>query len=364
MRTLNAKNERIKHRYYAWERGARGKSEASIDAIAKAIQRFEEFNNYRDFATFRFEQAESFKAHLFTQANARTGEPLSKSTIHSTCCALKTFFLWLAREPGYRSKLNDTEYFRVSLKDARIATAKRSPRFPTEEQILLALLAMPTETEIQRRDQALFACIYLISARDGAAVSLSLGDIDLEASSVHQDARHVRTKFSKSYTSRFFPVDERFVTIFVSWITYTRMEKNFEPNEPVFPATEMGRGLDNCLGPQGLSRTFWKTTGPARKVFREAFTRVGLPYFNPHSFRHAIAHLGQKLCRTDAERKAWSQNMGHEHVKTTMNSYGPMDTSHQLEIMKGIASQKKGGFNPEALNEFLDAWWEEKKKGI
>ena len=81
----------------------------------------------------------------------------------------------------------------------------------------------------------------------------------------------------------------------------------------------------------------WATTAPVRQIFRDAFAAVGLPYHNPHSFRHTLAHLGEKRCKTPEEFKAWSQNLGHENVLTTFTSYGGVHTYRQGEIIKGLA---------------------------
>jgi integrase len=67
----------------------------------------------------------------------------------------------------------------------------------------------------------------------------------------------------------------------------------------------------------GLDRKHWSSAGPIRIMFKQAFVSVGLPYFNPHSFRKTLAFLGGRRCRTPEEYKAWSQNLGHEHVLTT-----------------------------------------------
>ena len=37
----NAENERIKRRYFAFLKQAKGQSESSVDAVAKALARFE-----------------------------------------------------------------------------------------------------------------------------------------------------------------------------------------------------------------------------------------------------------------------------------------------------------------------------------
>ncbi|MFT7389645.1 MAG: integrase/recombinase XerD [Candidatus Endobugula sp.] len=61
-----------------------------------------------------------------------------------------------------------------------------------------------------------------------------------------------------------------------------------------------------------------------------------LPYFNPHSFRNTLAALGEKLCQSPEEFKAWSQNLGHEGVLTTFNSYGEVPESRQADIFKQL----------------------------
>ena len=76
------------------------------------------------------------------------------------------------------------------------------------------------------------------------------------------------------------------------------------------------------LKSSGLEREHWSSASPIRTIFREAFERAGLPYFNPHSFRNTLVRLGQDVCKSPEEFKAWSQNLGHEKVLTTFISYG------------------------------------------
>ena len=100
---------------------------------------------------------------------------------------------------------SDAEYFNLSEKDARVATASREQPTPTLEQAKHAISTMPADTEIQRRDRALVAFILLTGARDRAVASMKLKHVDLAADCVHQDAREVRTKFSKTFTTTSSP---------------------------------------------------------------------------------------------------------------------------------------------------------------
>jgi integrase len=106
MKTHNPQNERIKRAYFTYLVEARGYSEATLDGVAKAINRFETYTRFRDFKTFHIEQAKGFKASLAEQISARTKDPLSKATLHVTLGALKQFFMWLAGQLGYKSKIS------------------------------------------------------------------------------------------------------------------------------------------------------------------------------------------------------------------------------------------------------------------
>lgn len=84
MKTHNAENERIKRRYFTYLKEARRQSEATIDAVAKSLTRFEEHTKRRDFKAFHYQQAVAFKNFLAEQNGARSGEKLSKATLHAT----------------------------------------------------------------------------------------------------------------------------------------------------------------------------------------------------------------------------------------------------------------------------------------
>ena len=112
----NPSNARIKRDYFAYLKEAKRRNEASIDAVAKALVRFEEASGHKDFKTFRREQAVAFKRKLDNQPAVRTGKPLSRATVHSMLSALRAFFVWLAGQPGYKSRLNyvDADYFNLA----------------------------------------------------------------------------------------------------------------------------------------------------------------------------------------------------------------------------------------------------------
>lgn len=340
MRTHCPANERIKREYLVYLKEAQRYSEPTIDSVATAIARFEQYNSYKDFKRFHIQQAVAFKKKLAAQTNAATGKSLSLATQRGTLNALRSFFIWLAAQTGYKSRFTyaDADYFNLSEKDNRAAQSHSQRPFPSLEQAQHAIRAMPSSTAIEQRDRALVAFTLMTGCRDGALVSLKLKHVDLKNQLVKFDAREVETKFSKSFETYFMPVGEDVRSIFVDWVSFLTTEHLWAPTDPLFPKTLMDFDTGEGFRVAGLAREHWTTANAVRRIFRDAFERSGLPYFHPHSFRHTLAQLGEQVCRSPEEFKAWSQNLGHEQVMTTFNSYGKVSAPRQAEIIRQLGT--------------------------
>jgi integrase/recombinase XerD len=350
MNRSNAENVRLKRDYFAHLKGPGRHSEASIDAVAKALSRFESYTRNKAFKTFRKEQAIGFTAHLSQEVNKRTGEPLSKATLLATLNALKAFFTWLSQQRGFKSKFTyiDAEYFALSLKDTAIAKAARGRPVPSIEQIRHVALTMPSGTDVEKRDRALVALAVMTGARDDALASLRLRHVDIEAGLIQQDAREVRTKFSKTFPTYFVPLGDDIQEIFEEWVRHLQEVLLWGPDDPLFPRTRVVTGFDWRFETNGLERVGWQTSAPIRAIFRKAFEAAGVPYFNPHSFRHALTRHGQTICVTLEDHKAFSQNLGHSSIKTTEIHYGEIPPERQGQLIRGL--RKKGTTDPTALS--------------
>ncbi len=343
MKTHHPENVRIKRQYFNYLRNARGQSESSIDAVAKAIARFEDYNNMRSFKAFNHNQAVAFKNHLAKQYGRRSAKTLSKATLHATLANLKRFFQWLSGQPGFKSRFqySDAEYFNMTDNDVRTATARREQKSPTLNQIKHVISQMPTNDEIQKRNRALLAFTLLTGARDGAIASMKLKHVDLQTGCVVQDARQVKTKFGKTFTTYFFPVGDWVVEIVEEWVTFLREQKLWGNEDALFPSTMVAyNDSTHQFEAAGLNTVGWSSANPVRTIFRNAFETAGLPYFNPHSFRNTLVRLGEEVCGTPEDFKAWSQNLGHDKVLTTFTSYGEVAPQRQSEILKELALPK------------------------
>jgi site-specific recombinase XerD len=353
MSKYSAENERVKREYFAYLKEAKRHSEPTVDAAAKALHRFEEYTGYKGFKAFRTEQAIAFKKHLAEQRALQSGEKLSKATLYATLTQLKRFFYWLAGQPGYKSRLrySDADYFHLSDKDTRVATAQREKKAPTLEQIKHVIRTLPVGTEIELRNRALLAFTLLTGARDSAIASMKLKHVDLTVGCVHQDARDVKTKFSKTFTTYFFPVGEEIRSIVEEWVHHLKEEKLWGNEDPIFSATKVVVTASHQFEAAGLEKAHWATASPIRTIFREAFEHAGLSYFNPHTFRNALVRLGEEVCKTPEQFKAWSQNLGHEKVLTTFLSYGEVATQRQGNIIRELATTQK---EPSSADKILE----------
>lgn len=336
MTKRNVDNLRIKRKYLLWLKDAKGFSEASIDKAAAAISTYERFHQGKDFRTFHSERARAFKRYLSKAKNARTGSPLSPSTVNAILRELKAFFHWLADQIGYKSKIShsDADYLTPDRKSEAARRGNLWKPHPSPEQARQLLDQMPTETVIQRRDRAFVAFLFLTGSRVGAAISLKLGHVDLQNACVPFDGRSVNTKFGKSFTTAFFPFGGSGEQIVRDWIAELRSEHLFSDADPLFPKTDIGVGASRSFEVLGIGREPWASPSSAARIFKKAFEDAGLPPFSPHRVRDTLTELAKDYCRNPEEIKAWSQNFGHEHALTTFRSYGSVAPGRQIELFE------------------------------
>lgn len=331
-------NERIKHDYATYLRHAKGQDESSIDKARAAIRRFEESTKFKPFKKFHRQQAADFKAYLDKQKTGNTGKPLGVSTVDATLRLVKWFFHWLVSRAGFRRVLTyaDVDYFNNTRKAGRVAHTQRAVPYPSMQQAAHAFQAMPFETEFQKRDKALFAFFLLTGARDGAVASLKIKHVNVALGHVFQDAREVNTKAAKTIHCQFFPVGAAYRDCFTAWMAFLRDVKMFGPEDALFPKARVGVVEGQGFANLGLAREGFANAAKLNMIIRGAFSAVQMPEYTPHSFRKTLGHLGSELCKGPEEFKAWSMNLGHENVATTINSYLPVTTERQMELIRGM----------------------------
>lgn len=335
----NPNNDRIKRDYLIYLKEARQRAPATVEQVRQAIDRLEAYTTFKDFGSFNKEQALGFKRALLASKAQRSGKPISTATAHHTLQALQEFLAWLHGRPGYRRRIDlpDIAYLKLSAKDERIARVTTPKSYPSLEQYRAALSQMPGGTDIEQRDRAVMALLLLTGMRDAAIVGLKLKHISIERGHVFQDPREVKTKFSKPIETFFFPVGDDLREIVAGWVRFLTIEKLFGPADPLFPKTLVQPDKDGSFAPHGLSREHWADASPVRAIFKAAFARVGLSYSKPHTVRDTLTRLAYQLKLSPEQLKAWSQNMGHSSVLTTLQGYGYVSSERQGEILTELS---------------------------
>jgi integrase len=181
--------------------------------------------------------------------------------------------------------------------------------------------------------------------------SLSLSDLDVTKTPplVRQESDRVQTKFSKSINTYFYPLGDDLKDIVLQWIEELRTVPSLRPKQSCFPPNEDRQGDDMSFQVAGIEPAHWSDASPVRTIFKEAFTRAGIPYFPPHSFRHTLGHLMQAACRTPEQMRAWSKNLGHENISTTLTSYGKIDPNSGCAMIHRVSNpslDQRGGLGP------------------
>jgi hypothetical protein len=145
------RNEKLKRAYFhRLEKGPKGFSKASIQAVEKAIWKWEDFTKHADYAAFNEKLACGFKAWLAQRKSAHTDAALALGTQYHTLRHLREFFGWVAEYPGYKSKIDpqDVQFLSLSKKETRIAITPKMQEYPPLDYVIKLCQSIEVKTEV------------------------------------------------------------------------------------------------------------------------------------------------------------------------------------------------------------------------
>ena len=330
-------NEIVKLKHYEYLQHADAKAESTIRRAEKAIDQYEKFTRRADFRTFNMDDALRFKKHLENSV-------ATDSSAVSTLSLLRYFFKWLSQQPGYRKSINPShaDFFKLTNRATRAAKSQIEKPFPNLVQVIAAISAMPAKTDVEIRDRAILTTVAITGIRVDALISLKLKHFDLKRMLFIQDPSEVSTKFRKLINTFVFPLDRDLERIVLDWIDHLQKIPSVTPDSPLFPKVDIGLNDEGCFSNLGLSLEHWATTTPIRKIFKTAFSSIGEAYYNPHSFRKMIVSEAYRRKLPANELKAWSQNLGHEEMLTTLTSYGKIPLQEQEILIRNARNGNAG----------------------
>lgn len=312
---------------------AHGLNEKTIDAALRHIRQFEEATGNVDFSQVSRDEIIAYKDII--RAKAEEEGSLSASTVVHSLGTLKAFFSWLSKQPSFGKMPRDLpDYFTPPKRLVKIANAATEKYVPSVDEIRTLIAAAPINTIQQRRDRAMIAFLYLTGVRDGALITLRIKHVNISRKMVFQDAKEVATKASKTMRTAWFPVGEDIETIVVDWLAELR-NLGARDDDPIFP-----RAFKKHWGELKEVRfDFLASATPVRHMMKAAAEAAGTRYFRPHAIRSTIARMIERWGATAEERKALSQNLGHEDYRTTLVYYGALDEDHQHALVESIRNR-------------------------
>lgn len=356
------KNAKVIRRYVEYLREAKKRSESTIRAVERAIRLYEVATNEADLAAFDRHKAKQFATWL--EENGKSSRQIYQFYNH-----LKAFFHWLAFQSGYKSRIDvsDIEYLSLDRKRMQEVTSPDIVDWPSKEHVVNLTKTIEPLTEIDKRDRALISFLLLSGMRDMAIATLPLGCFNPHTLEVIQyPDQGVATKFSKRFVSRLFVFDEGILTFVKDWARYLTEERQFSSKNPLFPRTRVFRSEETSeFSASDVEPVFWKSAGPIREILKTRSEKAELVYYKPHSFRHAAAQLALRQCSSPEEIRAVSQNLGHEHVATTLTSYGKLEGDRVQQVIDSIDFQASNAkkINPQFIRQ-LQAFIDQQQKEV
>ncbi|MBT6068316.1 site-specific integrase, partial [Candidatus Peregrinibacteria bacterium] len=336
-------NEVMKKQFFLYLKEVKGFSKDSMDAYERSILLWQECLENKDFSGFGKQQVRAFKSWLQNRTN-RQGDPLSLVYRYNVLRRIRGFFEWLSMQPHYKSQINQVivEYLSLSKKETRMAIQPNKRNIPPLEDVIKVIENIQIGSAVDLRDRALLSFTLLTGARISAIYSLPMKAFDQDTLTVDQNPKFgVKTKFSKRIYTTFFPIEyTEAVEYFLEWYKYLKSKKGFRPEDPIFPKAILENGKENIsyFNTGEVGPVFWSSANPVRKIFQKRFLEAEVPYYHPHTFRHLVVTEFAKTRLTEEEKKAISQNLGHENTGTTFGSYGygHIQEERQVDIVKNI----------------------------
>lgn len=338
-------NDELRHDWRHALEQKHGLKKSTVSAKLAALRDYEIFTKKRSFLKLRRDDVVAFKEHLLTSPSSTTGEVRSRSTVVHVLDHCRNFFEWLAlQKEGSQLDREAITWLTATRADKERARAVPPKPVPSLAEAEAAFAAMPASTLKNRRDRAVFATLLLTVIRADALASLTMGSIDLSKGFIWQDSRFVRTKNSKSFVVFFLPFVQKAREALEAWITELH-GLGLASSDALFPRDielariEAGEHLSAGDFP------VWQTPSQVRAIVRNAFATAGLPRHSLHVFRHMIVwHTAS--CRPDLDEfLAFSINLGHSKLATTLHSYARPDEETRGRLIAKL------GKKPEELNE-------------
>ena len=121
---------------------------------------------------------------------------------------------------------------------------------------------------------------------------------------------------------------KEYFEIIRNWVSYLKTEYHFSDKDPLFP------NIKNYAGGITLDKKFTLTENSVNKMLEKRCKKAGIPKYHPHAFRHFSTYCCNERAFNGLQMKACSQNMGHEHISTTLEKYANKPAEEYIVIIE------------------------------
>lgn len=319
---------------------AKGRKPGSIRKAEYALVRWNKANPKHNFdERLSIDAILNFKAKLRDRSPG--GKALSPGTVMDILIQMRQFFEWLSLQPGYKSKINatDLQYFQPSPDETSYRKYHKSNDYPTLTQVKMLVDSVPNYLPVDMRDRALIAFLLLSGIRIDAAASLTIGCFNRSKMKITQDPRDgVRTKFSKCIVTFLIDFDEDLFDVVAHWYDYLTL-RGYGNRDPLFPKAKTEQDGLAFVVSTDLTKEFISAS-QMRRVIKQRCLAADMPYFKPHSFRHACTALAIERASDAQEIKALSINLGHESAVHVIDTYGQLPEKKMEMIIRNLGRKK------------------------
>lgn len=336
--SFHTHNDRIIHNWLTYAGRYHVKT---IDRHLAAIRYSEAILAGKPFSKLTRDDVAKVRNDLKRRATAGVADRLSSSSIRHIVSHLTAFFNWLLKQEGLKSLPQDLEGY-LKLPQAVLASAAQVSRkdYPTLGEAELLLGAMPSRALVDQRARAIFALAFLGALRADTLISLRIKNVDISRRLILQDGGTVRAKAGKSIDILWFPIPKCFEAAVIEWI-HALKSLGYTGEDALFPDNINLKHKPRTQGENHKSVPVMSTIHAVTQSFSIA-CRQNAVNFTPHSAKHCIGAERDERPLTQIERKAWSENMGHENEQITERHYGKLPDERRFEVLESIGANPVG----------------------
>ena len=271
----------------------------------------------------------TFPAYLLT---ARAdGQPLTLAPASITKCLTNARqFLDFARaEWPLRYKRLSTSWIELLQPPRQVrAQARLTVHEFWSPDDILKVAAVSTATLREARGQVAACLLFLSGMRADALASLPINCVDLAHQAIRQlPERGVRTKNRKAAITYLLQIPE-LLSIVQAW----HVRVSTLPVDALWYATLTNDGMTVTA----TTRAFIGRHNAVTKDIRLICKKAQVPYLSSHKLRHGHAVYALKRAHNMAQLKAISQNLMHESVVTTDQTYARLLNDDVQNIINAL----------------------------